>query len=239
MATPKKKITSARTPGAESEAIPESRRFNDAETGNEPSEIESLHFDGVPFEDLDLETQKLMRALPNAKFASDEHVDRLRFHSPEPTRPERARVENQSGDVGAQIAQRRDFRADDDNDIDAAPDPLRTLSERYVQPGFRPRFLSEARLNKEGSIDSRGYEVVKDGNGNPVKFGSMVLGQMPEERAQAINDRAVRRSDKAAGEIYARGKERGLTPETEMKRTRSTVVSPFATGEDGDFPAAS
>ena len=65
-----------------------------------------------------------------------------------------------------------------------ARDPLGEVADAHVGPGMRAKFLSERRNQEAGT---RGFEIVKDEHGDPVKVGTLVLGQMPEERAEARN----------------------------------------------------
>lgn len=64
-----------------------------------------------------------------------------------------------------------------------APDPLKELAEAHVKPGFRAKFLSPAKVARQGT---RGFEVIKV-DGEPITLGAMVLAQIPEERAIARN----------------------------------------------------
>jgi hypothetical protein len=72
-----------------------------------------------------------------------------------------------------------------------APDPLKELAEKHVAPGMRPKFLSPDTVRRRGT---RGFEPVVDAKGNNVKFGEMVLAQIPEDvarkRQQTHQDRA-------------------------------------------------
>jgi hypothetical protein len=55
---------------------------------------------------------------------------------------------------------------------------MRELADRHVGPGMSPKFLSPSKCTREGT---RGFEVVRDERGEPVKLGNMILGQMPVE----------------------------------------------------------
>lgn len=67
-----------------------------------------------------------------------------------------------------------------------APDPMKELADKYVRPGFRPKFLSQKNLN--GVRGARGFVPVLKENGDPVKLANMILGEMPEERAKKRNE---------------------------------------------------
>lgn len=60
-------------------------------------------------------------------------------------------------------------------------DPMKALIDEHIVPGQRPRFLSREMIRERGL---RGYEVVRHPNGDPVVLGNMILGQMPEAKAQ-------------------------------------------------------
>ena len=63
-----------------------------------------------------------------------------------------------------------------------APDPLREVADAHVGPGMRAKFLSPGVVDRRGT---RGFEIVRDANGDPIKVGAMILAQMPEKRAIA------------------------------------------------------
>lgn len=86
-----------------------------------------------------------------------------------------------AGPLEKNIAHRRDFRREQKEPWEA-PDPMKDIAEKYIDPGMSAKFLSPAKVAREGT---RGYEVVKDDHGDPVKLGQMVLGVMPKDRSQA------------------------------------------------------
>lgn len=63
----------------------------------------------------------------------------------------------------------------------AAPNPMKELADAHIGPGMSPRFLSPSKCDREGT---RGFQVVRNEKGDPVKLGNMVLAQIPEELAQ-------------------------------------------------------
>lgn len=81
------------------------------------------------------------------------------------------------------IQERRDFRVES-NEPWMAPDPMGQLVDEYCPEGHRPRFLSDAKVAKEGR---RGWQPVISESGEPVKLGNMTLASMPIERAQKRN----------------------------------------------------
>jgi len=65
-----------------------------------------------------------------------------------------------------------------------APDPMQELADAHVEPGFRARFLSDRVVQRSGT---RGWEVVKNEKGDPVRLANMVLAKMPEQKAEQRN----------------------------------------------------
>jgi hypothetical protein len=70
-----------------------------------------------------------------------------------------------------------------------APDPLKDAVAPYVRSGFSPRLLSKARI--DGERNTRGFDIVRDENGDPVRYKNMVFGEIPTDVAEARN-KAVR-----------------------------------------------
>jgi|GEM_PF-2422276 len=62
----------------------------------------------------------------------------------------------------------------------ADPDPLRTCARANVPPGMAYRFLDDRTCKDQGL---RGYEILKDKNGNEVRVGTLRLGVIPQEVA--------------------------------------------------------
>jgi len=65
-----------------------------------------------------------------------------------------------------------------------ATDPLKELADQHVGKGMSPKFLSENRIARDGL---RGFRLVKDENGNPVKVRGLVLAEMPVEKVAQRN----------------------------------------------------
>ena len=69
-------------------------------------------------------------------------------------------------------------------DLDYDPlgvtDPLEAMKKRHQKPGFALKLLSNT-VNQR--LTTRDYRIVKEKNGDPVQFGSMVLGEIPERIA--------------------------------------------------------
>jgi len=93
--------------------------------------------------------------------------------------------------------------------------PMEEAVERYGTPGMAAKFLSERCL---GVLGMRGYVIVKDEKGDPVKVGTLIMGEIPQRMADARrrfyadkSDQEVRESgeqfeDSAARAIHDGGK---------------------------------
>jgi hypothetical protein len=74
-----------------------------------------------------------------------------------------------------------EVEVDRDFDMRRAPDQaMIDVVQRYCPAGMAPKFLSERCMNVLGR---RGYEIVKDENGDPVRVATLILGIMPQEMA--------------------------------------------------------
>jgi hypothetical protein len=86
--------------------------------------------------------------------------------------------------------------------------PMRALVDRYCEPGMSPKFLSPRCIDVLGK---RGYEIVKDEHGDPVKCGTLIMGVIPTEWAERrrahfaeISQEAVREQESSYYETAAR-----------------------------------
>ena len=127
---------------------------------------------------------------------------------------------------------KRDF-SQNENEPWLAPDPMRPLAEAHVAPGMRARFLSEGRLAKEGNY-TRGFEVVRAENGDPIKLGTLVLAQMPEEKAEKRNQYFQDKGNAKVQQVYetARQQSEGAV------RTARDLGLPLPAGEEYQFEDA-
>lgn len=66
--------------------------------------------------------------------------------------------------------------------------PLEEAVARYGTPGMAPKFLSELVIKVNGM---RGYRIVKDENGDPVRVGTLIMGEIPERMAERRRQRAA------------------------------------------------
>lgn len=111
-----------------------------------------------------------------------------------------------------------------------ADDPLRVVSEAHRKPGERHRFLSPSRINDKGL---RGWEPVIAPNGDPVKVGNMILGRMPEEKANQRNRKYQER-----GEVALRSVDKDFMEQVErsLRDGKSRPAAEFASGEHDSLP---
>jgi hypothetical protein len=77
-------------------------------------------------------------------------------------------------------------------------DPMRDAVERYGRPGMRAKFLSERCM---GALGMRGYEIAKNERGDPVKVGTLIMGEIPERWAQERLARYAGESEAALREM--------------------------------------
>ncbi len=153
-----------------------SKRFVAPNPPSAYDKLKGLHVGGIPIEDLDEElVARLSRQHTDEGIAERNagKVDTAVRVTQSPT--EKA------------IQRRGDFRREQREPWDA-PDPMKELVDAHVAPGMRAKFLSPTTTTRRGA---RGYEIVKDDHGDPVKLGELMLAQIPEEVAEARN-RAVR-----------------------------------------------
>lgn len=64
-----------------------------------------------------------------------------------------------------------------------AGNEMMRLMDVYRPEGHKVRFLADE-VNKKSGL--RGYQVVKDEHGEPVRFGNSVLGSVPDKRAREM-----------------------------------------------------
>lgn len=89
--------------------------------------------------------------------------------------------------------QEKDLDAWGDLDYDplGTRDPLEALKRQHQKPGFAVKLLSNT---VNARLGQRDYRIVKDSQGDPVRFGTMVLGEIPERIAQKRREAVVQAS---------------------------------------------
>ena len=70
----------------------------------------------------------------------------------------------------------------DRTDIMIYAKPMEDAVLRYGTPGMAPKFLSDRCI---GVLGMRGYVIVKDEKGDPVKVGTLLMGEIPIRMAEA------------------------------------------------------
>lgn len=133
----------------------------------------NAHVGGVPVRDLPLEMQlKLMYR------QTDEGIAEANQGKSE------LRAETMVDEFTKGCEQRKDGILDRGMEPWEASNPLGDVANAHVSPGFKGKFLSPSKLDKEGT---RGYRIVRHANGDPVKVRNMILGEMSQERVNARN----------------------------------------------------
>ena len=112
---------------------------------------------------------------------------------------------------------RREVEVEVDREFDDAVLGGKVLGEtvdRYSEPGMAYKFLSARCIDLLGL---RGYEIVKDLQGDPVKVGTLLLGKIPKHIAEArqrhwaevskknVREQQERFYDQAAREVHQAG----------------------------------
>ena len=76
--------------------------------------------------------------------------------------------------------------------------PMEEAVLKYGSAGMAPKFLSDRCI---GVLGLRGYEIVKNENGEPVKVGTLIMGEIPLRMAEARRDHWARESDELVREV--------------------------------------
>ena len=110
--------------------------------------------------------------------------------------------------------------------------PMEEAVMRYGTPGMAPKFLSERCI---GILGLRGYVIVKDENGEPVKVGTLIMGEIPLRMAETRrrhfaeeSEREVRESGEAFEDVAARTIREGGKEGVSILRRGDTVTAKAA-----------
>jgi hypothetical protein len=125
------------------------------------------------------------------------------------------------------MQRRRDF-LEDYGDVAQSwesPNPLKEVADAHAVPGMRPKFLSPAKIERAGL---RGYKVVRHENGDPVKLGNLILGHIPEERAEARQRHFAKLDEEKVKDL------REQFQQEQERAHRDFDVSPPPAGRDRD-----
>jgi len=83
---------------------------------------------------------------------------------------------------------------------DVLGDPLREAVQKYGSPGFAPKFMA---ANCIATLSMRGYRIVRDENGDPVKVGTLIMTEIPQRIADARRRAAAEESIQAVRDSEA------------------------------------
>ena len=78
--------------------------------------------------------------------------------------------------------------------------PMEEAVARYGTPGMAAKFLSERCI---GVLGLRGYVIVKDERGDPVKVGTLMMGEIPVRMAEARRRHYADESDQIVSDMGA------------------------------------
>jgi hypothetical protein len=114
-----------------------------------------------------------------------------------------------------------------ERDEDLLGDPLREAVQKYGSPGMAPKFMA---ANCIATLSMRGYRIVRDETGDPVKVGTLIMTEIPQRIAD-------RRRQAAAQESIDSVREAEQTYQETIERVVSEAgpkgrgSGPLATGE--------
>jgi hypothetical protein len=130
-----------------------------------------------------------------------------------------------------------------ERDDETLGDPLREAVQKYGSPGMAPKFMSESCI---AQLSMRGYRVVRDERGDPVKVATLIMTEIPqriadrrrkqyaEESIQDVRDSEASYQDnieRVVAEVGARGAGSGPLATGE-------VLTANATEEEGSLGQA-
>lgn len=187
----------------EGNPLPDSKLLGGDPNVDAIAHLRGLHVGGEPVESLPQEVWHLL-----TREHTDEGIAERNEGKIKPGDPLYG-LRVGDGPLEKSIAERRDFRREQMEPWEA-PDPMRVLADAHVGAGFRPRFLSQERLEKEGNF-GRGFEVVRNENGDPVKLGTLVLARIPEELAERRDDAVRSRGKAQLREVYSEARSNGVS----------------------------
>jgi len=89
------------------------------------------------------------------------------------------------------------YEADDEVDVEVSGSRVMAdIINRYSRPGMSYKFLSERIMQ---TLTQRGYEIVKDERGDPVRCGTLILGEIRESVVQRRREHQKREAAAAVG----------------------------------------
>jgi hypothetical protein len=114
--------------------------------------------------------------------------------------------------------------------------PLEEAVERYGSPGMAPKFLSERCI---AVLGLRGYRIVTDERGDPVKVGTLLMGEIPIAMAERRRRHWAEQSNELMESMEDDYRQ---SVESEVKNAGRGFASILTPGETvrsqaaGDFP---
>jgi hypothetical protein len=204
----------------DSVAIPDSKNFGDPNVSPDPYEkLRGTHINGVPFEIW-------------AKGMPDEIVSRISYSLTDEGLAIQDRLvarerELPFGGAANDPDQKKILQRGDELDAglgaEFSLDPLKEVLAPYQEPGYAYKFLSDMCVRHLGM---RGYEVVKDKNGDPVKYADLTVGRIPQRIADARRKKYVAESDERVKSMPAKYGDAVSELEREAKDLGMTVLGP-------------
>jgi hypothetical protein len=128
------------------------------------------------------------------------------------------------------VADAQDKARDGFGDLDYDPlgltDPLAQLKKDYGRPGFALKLMSDSVTDRLGK---RGYQIVKDDEGDPVRCGKMILGEIPERIAAQRRKAPIERSNEELRSIKDQQRDDIERMKHDAKGMGLTVLEPGET----------
>ena len=132
------------------------------------------------------------------------------------------------------------IEVDKGDDDEVLGHPLEDAVRRFGSPGMAPKFMSERCIALRGR---QGYQVVMDAHGDPVKVGTLIMGEIPETIAARRRLKYAEESDdaiKQQNEAYITAQSRFLEkaqdiPAETLKGTSFLSSGTSIEGRDSDL----
>jgi len=103
--------------------------------------------------------------------------------------------------------------------------PMREAVARYGRPGMSVKFLSDRCMSVLGR---RGYEIIKDERGDPVRIGTLFMGEIPEYMAQR---RIQHFADLSQSEVNEQEEAFMEQAERTIRDSKTSGVAPLQPGD--------
>ena len=217
----------AEAKAATAQGVGESRIFRDPDGPDPYAHLRDCHINDRRIGDFMSESEFATFCTAGGWWLTDEGIAERNVGKSE------VRAEVIRGPLDNKKLERRDQQLEGGRQSWEYADALKETADQYAKSGMRPKFLSTARINKEGS--TRGYVIAKQDNGDPVRLGAdLVLGHMPEEKAQQRNKFYRAKSEQSIALLNAEMKEKQDKYERDAGlRSSSLVRSTPDPGADG------